>query len=87
MRQRRLCLGPPEHYVHGTVELDGSRKCSTGPLSPAYPGIQRAEAMVAVRLEWAHAQLVGQGEGLVVVGFGLLDIGGVGVGTDGAKLV
>jgi hypothetical protein len=37
--------------------------------------------------ERAHAQLLGQGEGLLVVGFGLLDIGGIGVGLDGAKLV
>ena len=43
--------------------------------------------MVAVGLERAHAQLLGQGQGLLVVGFGLRGIGGVGVGMDGAKLV
>ena len=42
---------------------------------------------MAVRLEGAHAQLLGQGEGLVIGGFGLLDIRGVGVGLDNAKLV
>jgi hypothetical protein len=42
---------------------------------------------VAVGLERAHAQLVGQGEGLLVVGFGLCDSGGSGVGLDDAKLV
>jgi hypothetical protein len=31
--------------------------------------------------------LLGKGQGLLVVGFGLRDIGGVGVGIDGAKLV
>src|SRR5690348_12036332 len=34
--------------------------------------IQRTQAAVAVGLEWAHAQLVGEGEGLAVVGFGLI---------------
>src|SRR5439155_13382235 len=43
--------------------------------------------MVAVGLERAHAQLLSQGQGLLVVGFGLLGIWGVGVGMDGAKLV
>ena len=37
--------------------------------------------------ERAHAQFLGQGQGLLVVGFGLRDIGGVGVGMDDAKLV
>ena len=37
--------------------------------------------------ERAHAQFLGQGQGLLVVGFGLRDIGGVGVGLDDAKLV
>jgi hypothetical protein len=36
--------------------------------------------------ERAHAEILGQGEGLPVVGLALLDIGGVGVGVDGAKL-
>src|SRR5262245_20695447 len=38
-------------------------------------------------LEWAHAEFVGQGEGLAIIGFGLRSIGGIGVGMDGAKLV
>jgi hypothetical protein len=40
-----------------------------------------------VGLERAHAQLFGQGEGLLVVGFSLRGIGRVGVGIDNAKLV
>src|SRR5262249_6442448 len=40
-----------------------------------------------VGLERAHTEGVGQGEGLVVVGFGLHNIGGRGVGMDGAQLV
>src|SRR5262245_47116920 len=42
---------------------------------------------MAVGLERPHAQVLSQGEGLLVVGFGLRDIGGVGVGMDDAKLV
>jgi len=42
---------------------------------------------VAVRLERAHAQLLGQGEGLLVAGFGLRAIGRVSVSMDDAKLV
>ena len=40
-------------------------------------GIQRAEAKVAVGLERAHAEFVGQGEGLTVVGFSRLDLWGL----------
>ena len=41
---------------------------------------------VAVGLQRAHAQFLSQGQGLLVVGFCLFDIGGVGVGLDHAKL-
>ena len=37
--------------------------------------------------ERAHAQCLGQSQGLLVVGCGLLDIRGGGVGIDNAKLV
>ena len=37
-------------------------------------GIQRAEATVAVRDERAHAQHLGYGEGLLILGCGLLDL-------------
>jgi hypothetical protein len=40
-----------------------------------------------VGLERAHAQLLGEGEGLLVVGFGLRGIGRIGVGLDDAELV
>ena len=49
--------------------------------------VERAQAVVAVGLERAHAQLLGQGETLLVVGFGRRDLGGLGVGMEGAKLV
>ena len=47
----------------------------------------RTEPPVAVGLERAHAELLGQGQGLLVVGFGLRGIGRIGVGMDDAKLV
>ena len=37
-------------------------------------GIQRAEAAVAVRHERTHPQLLGEGEGLLIVGCGLRTI-------------
>ena len=42
---------------------------------------------MAVGLERAHAEFLGQGQGLPVMGFGRRDIGGGGVGLDNAKLV
>ena len=42
---------------------------------------------MAVGLERAHAEFLGQGEGLAVVGFGLRGIRGFGVGVDNAKLM
>src|SRR5262245_35032904 len=40
-----------------------------------------------MRLERAHAQLLGQGQGLLVLGFGQRDIRRVSVGIDDAKLM
>ena len=52
----------------------------TGQHEPAPAGrswrYSGTEAQVAVRLERAHAQLLGQGEGLLVGGCGLLDLQG-----------
>ena len=63
----------------------GSREFKTGLLSPAYPGVQRAEAAVAVGLERAHAELLGQGEGLAVGGFGQLNRRGIALCVDDAE--
>ena len=49
--------------------------------------VQPAQPEVAVSLGQAHPQLFGEGEGLLVVGFCLSDIGRIGVGKDDAKLV
>ena len=87
LRQRRLGLGQPERHLHGMVEVDGRCQFHAGLLPLACLGIQGAETVVAVRLEGAHTQFFGQGEGLLVVGFSLRDIKGVGMGMDSAKLV
>ena len=67
--------------------VDGGGQLGAGLLPLASGGVQRAKAQVAVGLERAHAELLGEGQGLLVVGFGLRDIRGVGVGLDDAKLV
>ena len=76
LRQHRLGLGQPEGHVHDTIHLDsrGQRRAGLGSL--AHRGIQCAQAKVAVGLEWAHAELFGQGEGLVVMGGGCVDVRG-----------
>ena len=43
----------------------------------SYLAIQGAEATVTVGLERAHAERLGQGEGLAVVGFSGLDLWGI----------
>jgi hypothetical protein len=43
--------------------------------------------VVAVGHERAHAEFIGEGQGLLVMGFGLLGLGRVGVSIDDAKLV
>jgi hypothetical protein len=45
-------------------------------LQPLHPAVQGAETKVAVGLEGAHPQLLGQSEGLMEAFFGLLDIRG-----------
>jgi hypothetical protein len=87
LRQRRLCLGQPPGHCHGTIHLGGCGQCCAGLLTAADLRIQRAETEVAMRLEWAHTELFGHGQGLLIGGFGLCDVGGVRIGMDDAKLV
>ena len=79
--------GAARRSCPSTVHLDGRGQLSLGLLPLAGLGIQGTKAKVAVGLERAHAEFVGQGQGLLVVGFGLRGIGGIGVGVDNAKLV
>ena len=68
--QRCLRLGQPEGHLHGAVQRNGGGQSGAGLLSPTYGGIQGAEAEMAVGLQWAHAEFLGQGEGFPVVGLG-----------------
>jgi hypothetical protein len=74
-------------HVHGPVQPNGHGQLGAGLFPLSCLDVQRTEAEVAVRLERTHAQLLGQGEGLALVGFGRRGIGRVGMGMDGAKLV
>ena len=69
-----FCLRKPQCHLHGAIERDGASQ--GGASRPTLAGlcIQGAEATVAVRLEWAHAEFVGQSEGLSVADFGLYDV-------------
>src|SRR4029450_2336362 len=87
LRQRCFRLRQPEGHVHGSVKRDGSGEISVGLLSLAARGIQRAQAAVAVGLEGAHAEFLGQGEGLAVVGFGWLTLWGIAMRCNVAKEV
>ena len=75
LRQRRFRLGQPEGHVHGTVQVDGRGQGGVGLLISTGLVVQPAQPEVAVGHERAHAQLLGQGQGLLVVGFGRRDIG------------
>src|SRR5262245_22335655 len=48
-----------------------------GLLSPAYLAIEHTEVEMAVGYEWTHAEFVGQGQGLVVMGCGSLTLQGL----------
>ena len=87
LREHRLGLGQPESHLHRPVQLDGRRQGGTGLLPSSHLAVEPTQSMVAVGLERTHAELLGQGQGLLVVGFSLRDIGGIGVSIDDGKLV
>jgi hypothetical protein len=70
LRQRGFGLGQPEGHIHGAVEVDGGGQGDAGRRTTAALVIQLAQTEVAVGHERAHAKLFGQGQGLLVVGFG-----------------
>ena len=85
LHQCHLSALQPERHLHGAVQLDSSGKLGACLLWTAYPIIQDTETAVAVGQEWTHAQFVGQGKGLAVEGFGLLDLRGVTLRSDLAE--
>src|SRR5262245_14887909 len=68
--QRLLHLREPEGHVNGAVEVASSGESQASLLYTAHLVIQCPEPHVAMRLQRAHANLLSQGEGLAVVGFG-----------------
>jgi hypothetical protein len=64
LRQCGLRLGEPEGHVHGAVEGKSGGELGAGLLRPTSLGIQAAETAMTVGYEGAHAELLGQGEGL-----------------------
>jgi hypothetical protein len=74
---RCLRLGKPECHLHGAVEFAGSGQLGVRLLPPSRLGVQDAEAEVAVGDQRAHAEFVGQGEGLAIAGIGLFDLRGL----------
>jgi hypothetical protein len=75
-RQRLLCLRQPEGHLHVAIQVDGGSQGGTRLLPLANPGVQYAKAALAVRLERAHAQFLGQGESLRIVRGGRLPLDG-----------
>src|SRR5262249_40875178 len=64
-------LRQPEVHLHSAVQGDSSRQGVASLLTLCCLEIQRAEPAVAVGHGRAHAEFLGQGEGLLVVGFHL----------------
>ena len=85
--QRRLGLKQPERHLHSAVHLVGREQRGAGLLPLASRVIQRTEAAVAVRLERAHAQLLGEGQSLLVVGASWFDLRGLVMHGDVAEEV
>jgi hypothetical protein len=75
-------LGQPERHLHGAVQLDSRGEFGPRLLAPSHLTIQRAEVAVTVGLEWAHAQFIGQGEGLPVLVLRLFDRWGIALRSD-----
>jgi hypothetical protein len=79
--------GEPQSHCHGAIHLDGCRQFRPHLLSLAGGGVLGARTQVAVRHKRAHTKLLCQGQGLLVMGFGLHSVRETGVGIDNAKLV
>jgi hypothetical protein len=66
---------------HGAVELNGGGELGASLLLTSYLEVELLKVKMAVCEMWAHPKPMGQGKGLPVVRFSLLD-----VGMEGAKL-
>src|SRR5262245_55902891 len=77
LRQCRFGLWEPEGHLHTAILLNRHRQLGTGLLALADCGIQQAEAPVAVGLERAHAECLGENEGMAVGDFSLCPLEGI----------
>ena len=64
-------------HLHGTIQPNGHGQLGARLLSLVCLDVQNAEAEVAVRLERTHAEFLGQGKGLAVVGCSGFDLWGI----------
>jgi hypothetical protein len=55
-----------------TVQLDRNRELGTGIVEPSQPDIELPKAAMALSRERARAEIFSQGEGLLIVGLGLI---------------
>src|SRR5262249_59120166 len=83
--QRRLGLVQPEQHVHVAIHRRGSREVLAGFTALAGASVELAEPQVAVGQDRTHAQLVSDGHGLPVRGFGSFRIWWVAMRSDPAQ--
>jgi hypothetical protein len=77
LRQGGFRRREPERHLHGAIQLDGSGQFHARLVVPSGLPIELSEAQMTVSLERAHAEFLGQGEGLAVVVFSRLDLRGI----------
>jgi len=79
MNSRQCCLRlwKPEGHAHGPQERQGGGQFGVGLLPSSYPATQDTKAEVTVGHERAHTKLVSQGEGLLIVEYGLSALQGI----------
>src|SRR5262245_7125118 len=75
----------PERHLHAAVHVDRGRQLALSLLATTSALVELAQPEVAVGRQRAHLELVGQGQRLAVVGFGLLHFGWISPGGDLAK--
>src|SRR5262245_62125707 len=71
LSQCGLCLREPEGHPHSAVHVDSRGQRHARLIQPLYLAVQRTKTAVAVGLERAHTQLLGECKGLPVIGFSL----------------
>src|SRR5262249_21123012 len=78
-RESSLRLLQPEVHTHLPIHRRRGRQMLPSPSQVASPATKRPEPEVAVGHERAHAELLGEGERLLVVLLGDLGLGGIAI--------